>query len=93
VISREEVMHVAELARLHVEDDEVPRLQEELSRIMEYVQRLSELELEEVPPTTRAAPLKNVFRRDEVKSCLSQENAVSNAPAAKDGQFLVPRIG
>lgn len=93
MISREEVMHVAELARLHLEEDEVPRLQEELSRIIEYVQRLSELELEGVPPTAHVAPLKNVFRSDEPGQCLAQEEAVAGAPAVEQGQFLVPRIG
>ena len=64
MISRQEVEHVARLARLHFEDEELTRLQPELSQIIDYVQQLAELDLSGLEPTSHAVALKNVFRPD-----------------------------
>ncbi|MBC7293717.1 MAG: Asp-tRNA(Asn)/Glu-tRNA(Gln) amidotransferase subunit GatC [Thermoleophilia bacterium] len=93
MISREEVQHVARLARLHLEEEELERLQAELSQIIDYVRQLSQLDLSGLPPTSHAVALKNVFRPDEPVPGLTQEEATSNAPAVQRGQFVVPRIG
>jgi aspartyl-tRNA(Asn)/glutamyl-tRNA(Gln) amidotransferase subunit C len=93
MISREEVEHVARLARLHFEDEEFVHLQSELSQIIDYVQQISELDLSGLEPTSHAVALKNVLRPDVPGPCLSNEEAMSNAPDVERGQFVVPRIG
>lgn len=93
MISREEVEHVAQLARLHFDDDELTHLQSELSQIIDYVQQISELDLSGLQPTSHAIALKNVLRPDVPVPGLSNEEAVNNAPQVERGQFVVPRIG
>lgn len=93
MISREEVEHVARLARLRFSEEEGERLQAELSRIIDYINQLRELDLAGVPPTAHAVNLTNVFRPDAVEPGLSQAEALANAPAVERGHFLVPRIG
>ncbi len=93
MISRNEVEHVARLARLQFEEEEIVRLQEELSRIIDYINQLRELDLTGVPTTAHAVNVVNVFRPDEPRACLTQEEALANAPAVERGHFLVPRIG
>ena len=91
-LSREEVLHVARLARLALSDDEVTRFGAQLSAILDHAARVSEVAADDVPPTSHALPLSNVFRDDEVGECLSQEKALSTAPEVEDGRFKVPRI-
>jgi aspartyl-tRNA(Asn)/glutamyl-tRNA(Gln) amidotransferase subunit C len=93
MISREEVEHVARLARLHFADDQLARLQSELGQIIDYVQQISGLDLSGLEPTSHAVPLKNVLRPDEPRAGLAQDDAVRNGPAVERGQFVVPRIG
>ncbi len=93
MISREEVEHVARLARLRFDEHELARLQPELSKIIGYVERLSELDLSGLEPTSHAVPLENVTRPDEPVQGLTHEEAVSNGPSIERGQFVVPRIG
>jgi len=93
VISREEVEHMARLARLRLEETEVESLQDELSRVMEYVGCLRELDLAGVPVTVNAVNVSNIFRPDDEGPCLSREEVFANAPAVERGHFLVPRIG
>jgi aspartyl-tRNA(Asn)/glutamyl-tRNA(Gln) amidotransferase subunit C len=93
MISREEVEHVARLARLHFDEDELARLQPELGQIIDYVRQLAELDLSGLEPTSHAVPLKNVLRPDEVVPGLTHEEAIGNGPHVERGQFVVPRIG
>ncbi len=93
MISREEVEHVAQLARLHFDNDELARLQPELGRIIDYVRQLAELDLSGLEPTSHAVPLKNVLRTDEPVAGLTQTEATANGPDVERGQFVVPRIG
>lgn len=93
MISREEVEYVARLARLHFEEDELLQLQQELGKIIGYVNQLSGLDLSGLEPTSHAVLLKNVLRPDEPVPGLSQVEAVANGPQVEDGQFVVPRIG
>jgi aspartyl-tRNA(Asn)/glutamyl-tRNA(Gln) amidotransferase subunit C len=94
-ISLEEVEHVARLARLALTEEEKALYAEQLGRILEHAARVTSLDTEGVPPTSHAMPLANVFRPDVVgvpDGCLTQEEALANAPAVEDGHFRVPRI-
>jgi aspartyl-tRNA(Asn)/glutamyl-tRNA(Gln) amidotransferase subunit C len=91
-LTREEVQHVARLARLAFTEDEIDRFTAQLSAILDHAARVSEVAADDVPPTSHALPLVNVFRDDVVGECLPQEKALSTAPEAEDGRFKVPRI-
>jgi aspartyl-tRNA(Asn)/glutamyl-tRNA(Gln) amidotransferase subunit C len=91
-ITRDEVAHLARLSRLALGDDELDRLAAQLDEIISAVARVQEVAAEDIPPTSHALPLTNVFRPDEVRPCLSAEQALSQAPAAEEGRFRVPRI-
>jgi len=91
-ISRKEVEHVAVLARLDMDEDELEGYTRQLSSILEYMGKLNELDTEGVEPTAHVLPLKNVFRDDEVREGIEKELALKNAPDKKDGQFKVPKI-
>lgn len=93
MISRAEVEHVARLARLRFEEAELERLQGELSKIIDYIQQLGELDLAGLPPTAHAVALQNVLRPDEPRPGLTQDQALANAPQVEHGHFVVPRIG
>ncbi|WP_018682134.1 Asp-tRNA(Asn)/Glu-tRNA(Gln) amidotransferase subunit GatC [Actinokineospora enzanensis] len=91
-ISRGEVEHLARLARLAVTEDEVDRFAAQLDQIVQAVAQVGQVADQDIPPTSHAVPLTNVFRRDDVRPGLSQQQAVAAAPAAEDGRFRVPRI-
>ncbi|MEV7096987.1 Asp-tRNA(Asn)/Glu-tRNA(Gln) amidotransferase subunit GatC [Amycolatopsis sp. NPDC051045] len=91
-ISRDEVAHLAKLARLAVTDDELDVFAGQLDQILDSVAKVSEVAADNVPPTSHAVPLTNVFRQDVVVPGLSQQQALASAPAAEDGRFRVPRI-
>jgi aspartyl-tRNA(Asn)/glutamyl-tRNA(Gln) amidotransferase subunit C len=89
-IGREEVLHVARLARLALTDEEVERFRGQLSAILEAVGKVSELDLEGVPPTSHPLDLVNVLADDVPQPSLPRDVALANAPAVEDGAFLVP---
>jgi aspartyl-tRNA(Asn)/glutamyl-tRNA(Gln) amidotransferase subunit C len=89
-ITREDVLHVAELARLALTDEEIERLGEQLNAILEAVGKVSELDLAEVPPTSHPLDLVNVWAEDEPRPSLPPEEALANAPDREDGFFRVP---
>ena len=91
-ISREEVLHVAHLARLALTDEEVEHFRGQLSAILEAVGRVSELDLEGVPPTSHPLDLVNVLAEDEPRPSLPREDALANAPDPEDGFFGVPPV-
>lgn len=91
-ISRDEVAHLAKLARLAVTDNELDTFVGQLDVILESVAKVSEVASADVPPTSHAVPLTNVFRADEVRQSLSQQQALAGAPSAEEGRFRVPRI-
>jgi aspartyl-tRNA(Asn)/glutamyl-tRNA(Gln) amidotransferase subunit C len=91
-LSRDEVLHVARLARLAMTDEEVDRFGAQLSAILDHAAKVSEVAADDVPPTSHALPLSNVFREDAVGECLPQEKALSTAPEVEQGRFKVPRI-
>ncbi len=91
-ISREEVEHVAKLARLLVSEEEKDVLTRQLSSILTYVGKLNEINTEGVEPLSHVIDIKNVFREDKTRESLSQDLALSNAPEKRDGFFRVPKI-
>ena len=91
-LSREEVLHVAELARLSLRPEEVELFTRQLNEILAYVQKLEELDTTGVAPLAHVIPLVNAFREDVVRECLPLEAVLKNAPAREDGSFLVPRV-
>lgn len=91
-ISRDEVAHLAKLARLAVTEAELDVFVGQLDVILDSVAKVREVAADDVPPTSHAVPLTNVFRKDEVRPSLTQQEALSGAPAAEDGRFRVPRI-
>ncbi len=93
MISRREVEHVARLARLHFDEEELARLQPELEQIIGYVEQLSELDLSGLETTSHAVAIKNALRPDEPWTGLTHEEAMANGPAVERGSFVVPRIG
>ncbi len=91
-ITVSEVEHVAHLARLTFDDQEIEAFTRQLNDILEFVDKLDALDTSDVEPTTRAIELLNVFREDEVKPSLPVEEATANAPLSEKGAFVVPRI-
>jgi aspartyl-tRNA(Asn)/glutamyl-tRNA(Gln) amidotransferase subunit C len=92
-ISREDVLHVARLARLEIPEDQIEQVQAELGAILEAVGKVSELDLEGVEPTSHPLDLVNVWDEDEARPSLSREDALANAPDPADGAFRVPAVG
>ncbi|MCO1660246.1 Asp-tRNA(Asn)/Glu-tRNA(Gln) amidotransferase subunit GatC [Pseudonocardia sp. S2-4] len=91
-LTRDEVAHLARLARLAVTDDELDVLAGQLEVILGAVASVGEVAADDIPPMSHAVPLENVFRADERRPGLSQQQALAGAPAAEDGRFRVPRI-
>jgi aspartyl-tRNA(Asn)/glutamyl-tRNA(Gln) amidotransferase subunit C len=92
-ITRDDVLHVARLARLALREDEVGRLQEQLNAILDAVGKVSELDLADVPPTSHPLALVNVFGLDEPAPGLPVEDALANAPERERDFFRVPAEG
>ena len=90
MIDREQVLHVARLARLKLDDEEIERMAGELSGILEHVDRISELDLEGVAPTSHVIPLENVLRPDQPRPSWSRDEVLEPAPDPASGAFRVP---
>ncbi|MFP7255018.1 Asp-tRNA(Asn)/Glu-tRNA(Gln) amidotransferase subunit GatC [Terribacillus sp. 179-K 1B1 HS] len=91
-ITKEQVLHVAHLARLAITDEEAEKMTKELDAIIGYAELLNELDTDNVEPTTHVLDLKNVMREDEPRKWIDREDALKNAPDQKNGQFRVPSI-
>jgi aspartyl-tRNA(Asn)/glutamyl-tRNA(Gln) amidotransferase subunit C len=89
-ITRDEVLHVARLARLELSDDEVAKFQRELSDIIEAVSKVSELDLSDVPPTSHPLAIRNAWADDVPHECLPLDDVFANAPDREDDHFRVP---
>jgi aspartyl-tRNA(Asn)/glutamyl-tRNA(Gln) amidotransferase subunit C len=92
-ITRDDVLHVAALARLELTDEEIARLEVQLNDILTAVGKVSELELEDVPPTSHPLDVVNVFRADEPRPSLKLEDVFANAPERDGVHFRVPPTG
>jgi aspartyl-tRNA(Asn)/glutamyl-tRNA(Gln) amidotransferase subunit C len=92
-ITREDVLHVARLARLEIPEGEIERVRAELGAILDAVGKVSELDLEGVEPTSHPLDVVNVWAEDAPRPSLTREEALANAPDAADGAFRVPAVG
>lgn len=90
MITREEVLHVARLARLEIAEGEIEPMARELSAVLDHIARIGELDLDGVPPTSHVVEVTGALRADEPRPSLPREVALSQAPDVSDGGFLVP---
>jgi aspartyl-tRNA(Asn)/glutamyl-tRNA(Gln) amidotransferase subunit C len=93
MIDREQVLHVARLARLRLSDEEVERMSGELTSILDHIEKIGELDLEDVEPTSHVVEVENVLRPDEPRPSWPRERVLDEAPDAADGGFRVPSPG
>jgi aspartyl-tRNA(Asn)/glutamyl-tRNA(Gln) amidotransferase subunit C len=91
-ISKEQVQHVAQLARLALTEKEVEQFTTQLNDILHFAEKLNELDTENVEPTSHVLPLANVLREDEVRPSIPRDKALANAPDKQDGMFRVPAV-
>ena len=91
-ISKEQVQHVANLARLAITEEETEMLTKQLDQIITFAEQLNELDTENVEPTTHVLHMKNVLREDKASQGLAREEVLKNAPDHQDGQIRVPGI-
>jgi aspartyl-tRNA(Asn)/glutamyl-tRNA(Gln) amidotransferase subunit C len=93
VIDRNQVLHVARLARLRLSEDEIPRMSREISSVLDHIEKISELDLEGVVPTSHVIELENVLRADEPHDSWPKERILEGAPDVAQGGFRVPTPG
>jgi aspartyl-tRNA(Asn)/glutamyl-tRNA(Gln) amidotransferase subunit C len=91
-ITKKDVMHVAELARIDLSDDAIDVFAEQIGDILDYVDQLKRVPTEGVAPTSHAISLTNAFREDEVAEPSDAGRALENAPERQDGYFIVPKV-
>jgi aspartyl-tRNA(Asn)/glutamyl-tRNA(Gln) amidotransferase subunit C len=91
-LSREQVIAIAELAKLDLTEQEIEQYAEQLSAVLDYASRLEQLNTDDIPPTASVLPLQNVMREDVVRPSLPREQVIANAPAAVEGQFRVDAV-
>ena len=91
-ISKEEILHVAHLARLDIDERNMDALSGQIGKILEYVDMLSRVNTDGVKPTTHAILLANAFREDSETVPMDREKVLANAPDNQDGNFVVPRV-
>ena len=91
-VTREEIAHLAHLARLAVTDEELDLFANQLAAVLDAVAQVGKAAVEDVAPTTHAVPMTNVTRPDVARPCLPRDVVLAGAPAAEDGRFRVPRI-
>ncbi len=91
-ITKDEVLYVADLARLDLDEASISKFAGQIATILDYVDKLNEVDTEGVRPTSHAISLTNAFREDEPKEHLEREEALANAPQKEEGNFVVPKI-
>jgi len=91
-ITRRDVEYVARLARLKLSEEEIERYSKQLAKILEYINKLNELDTSKTPPTYHVLPLTNVFREDKVEPSLPKDEILSNAPESEEGYFKVKKV-
>ena len=91
-ITREEVLYVADLARLDLDETSIETFAEQIANILEYVDMLNQVDTQGITPTSHAISLTNAFREDEEKGHLERDRALANAPERENGNFIVPKV-
>lgn len=91
-ITKEEVVHVAKLARLNLDEEDIELYTKQLGDILTYMDTLNRVDTKGVHPTSHAIFINNAFREDEVRTSIPVERALANAPQSEDGSFVVPKV-
>ncbi len=91
-ITKDEVIHVADLSRLDLDEDSIDKFAGQIATILEYVDKLRHADTEGVPPTSHAIFLSNAFREDGETVHIDRDMAIANAPEKEDGSFVVPKV-
>jgi len=91
-ISKEEVLHVASLARLKFSDTDAEKLEADMAEIINFADTLSELDTNDIVPTAHAIPMQNAFRADEIKPSFERREILKNAPDFDEEGFIVPKV-
>jgi aspartyl-tRNA(Asn)/glutamyl-tRNA(Gln) amidotransferase subunit C len=91
-ISKQEVLHVAHLARLELDPQTMQKMAEQVATILDYINSLNQVDTAGVPPTSHAIALTNAFREDVPGDHLGPEKSLANAPEAEEGAFIVPKV-
>ncbi len=91
-ITKDEILHVANLARLELDAESIDKFSAQIATILEYVDKLEEVDTHGVPPTSHAIALANAFREDIEREHLENDLALSNAPEKESGNFIVPKV-
>ncbi len=91
-LTRDQVIHIADLARLALDDDEIAQYQEQLSAVLEYAQRLQALDTDAIPPTATISPALNVTRSDKPRPSMARDEILSNAPQVEGNRFRVQAV-
>lgn len=92
IVSKDEILHIADLADLNIKDNEIDEYAKNLQDILNFVEVLNKVDTENVEESVRAINNVNVFRKDEVKEFEDKESLIENAPDKKDGMFKIPRV-
>jgi aspartyl-tRNA(Asn)/glutamyl-tRNA(Gln) amidotransferase subunit C len=92
MISEKDVQYVADLARIHLKNEEIKRLTTDLEKILHYINKLNTLDVSDVQPTSHVLPLKNVQREDTVRPSLTQQETLKMSVEQQDGAFKVPKV-
>lgn len=91
-ITRDDIIHVADLARLEMDEESIQKFTFQIDEILRYIEILSNLNTEGVPPTSHAIVLTNAFRDDEIKQDIDRDVLLENAPEKENGNFMVPKV-
>ena len=91
-ITKDQVLYVADLARLDLDDASIDQFAGQIGTILDYVDKLNEVDTDGIRPTSHAISLTNVFREDQPNEHLEREQALANAPEMEDGNFIVPKV-
>jgi len=92
LIEKKDIQYIAKLANLKIEDDDIDDFTRQIGDILEYVEKLDELDTDDVVPTAYTVPMKNVMREDKAEPSMDRDKILSNAPDKKEGQYRVPKI-
>ena len=91
-ITKDDVLYVADLARLDLDEASIETFAEQIANILDYVDMLKQIDTQGINPTSHAISLTNAFREDEEKVHLERDRALANAPEKEDGNFIVPKV-
>lgn len=92
MINKKDVEYVADLAKLYLNEEEIEMYTKQLDSILEYIEKLDQLDTSNVAPTAHILPMKNVFREDQIEASLEIEDVLKNAPSTEDNCFEVPKV-